>query len=57
MTSDNYIVGNSWVYMLIKKYLSNIISDDDMLELVVLRENDIDVYHGLFTTTDNNEDK
>ena len=57
MTSDNYIVGNSWVYMLIKKYLSNIISDDDMLELVELRENDIGVYHGIFTTPDKNEDK
>ena len=54
---EEFNVGVSLVYMLIQKYLSCIISDDDVLKHVEIIANDVDVYHVISMTPDNNEDK
>ena len=46
---ETFIIGGSWVSMVVQKSIDLIFEDDTTYQPVQLKANDIDVYHGEFT--------
>ena len=51
---ETFIIGGSWVSMVVQKAIDLIFEDDTTYQPVQLKANDIDVYHGEFTIEDKN---
>ena len=49
---EEFIVGDSWVSMLVQKSVCLIFEDDETFETIELKANDIDVYYGQFADED-----
>ena len=48
---EEFIVGGSWAAAMIAQALTNISDDESEFESLVLKANDVDVYHGTFTAS------
>ena len=46
---ETFIIGGSWVLMIVQKAIDIIFEDDATFQTVQLKENDIDVYHDELT--------
>ena len=51
---ETFINGGSWVLMVVQKAIDLIFENDTTYQLVQLKANDIDLYHGEFTIEDKN---